>query len=341
MAEQNQTEIVFEYPDDPISELDNDDVEVDTEEKPARVSKPAAEPEDDIDLEIEDDTPPEDRGREPLPKEVVEELEQDDLTDYSERVKQRLGQMKKVWHDERRAKEAAAREREEAIRIAKTIVEENKRLKATLSSGEQAYVTTLRSAIELELANARRDYKEAYDSGETDRIIDAQQRMNDAQLRLTQTQQYIPQHMYNENALQEQEFQLYSNQNRPQAPELSDKDRTWQAKNTWFGKNRQMTSFALGLHEDLVEEGFRPGSDEYYRRVDNAMHKRFPEHFGDATLDEDKPAQRTKPSNVVAPATRSTAPKKVKISRTAAALARKLGITPEQYAREMSKLENR
>jgi hypothetical protein len=341
MAEQNQTEIVFEYPDDPISELDNDGVEVDTEEKPARASKPAAEPEDDIDLEIEDDTPPEDRGREPLPKEVVEELEQDDLTDYSDRVKQRLSQMKKVWHDERRAKESAAREREEAIRVAKAIVEENKRLKATLSSGEQVYVTTLRSAIELELANARRDYKEAYDSGETDRIIDAQQRMNDAQLRLTQTQQYIPQHMYNENALQEQEFQLYSNQNRPQVPELTEKDQTWQAKNRWFGKNRQMTSFALGLHEDLVEEGFRPGSDEYYRRVDNAMHKRFPEQFGDATLDEDKPAQRTKPSNVVAPATRSTAPKKVKISRTAAALARKLGITPEQYAREMSKLENR
>jgi hypothetical protein len=102
-----------------------------------------------------------------------------------------------------------------------------------------------------------------------------------------------------------------------------------------------MTSFALGLHEDLVEEGFRPGSVEYYRRVDSAMQKRFPENFGDATLDEEKPAQRTKPSNVVAPATRSTAPKKVKISRTAAALARKLGITPEQYAKEMSKLENR
>jgi hypothetical protein len=203
-------------------------------------------------------------------------------------------------------------------------------------------VHTLKSAIELELANARRDYKEAYDSGETDRIIDAQQRMNDAQLRLTQTHQYVPQHIYSENALQEQEFQLYSNQqSRPQVPELSELDRTWQAKNKWFGQNRQMTSFALGLHEDLVEEGFRPGTAEYYRRVDNTMQKRFPEHFGDATLDEDKPAQRTRPSNVVAPATRSTAPKKVKITKSAAALARKLGITPEQYAKEMTKLENR
>lgn len=340
MAEQRDGDIVFEYPDDPIDGLEND-VEIDVDEQPVKEAKQAAPKEDDFELEIEDDTPPEDRGREPLPKEVVEELEQDDLTDYSERVKQRLSQMKKVWHDERRAKEAAAREREEAIRVAKTIMEENKRLKASLSTGEQTYVETLKNSLELELANARRDYKEAYDSGEADKIIDAQQRMNDAQLRLAQTQQYVPQHKYDENALQEQENQLYSNQSSPQAPQLSETDRAWQAKNTWFGQNRQMTSFALGLHEDLVEEGFRPGSVEYYRRVDSAMQKRFPEHFGDATLDEEKPAQRTKPSNVVAPATRSTAPKKVKISRTAAALARKLGITPEQYAKEMSKLENR
>lgn len=341
MAEQKDGDIVFEYPDDPISELDSDEVEFDTEEKPAKESKQAAPQEDDIELEIEDDTPPEDRGREPLPKEIVDELEQDELTDYSDRVKQRLSQMKKVWHDERRAKEAAAREREEAVRVAQAILQENKRLKSTLSSGEQVYVHTLKNALELELANARRDYKDAYDSGETDRIVDAQQRMNDAQLRLSQTLQYVPQHIYNENALQEQEFQLYNNQNKRPTVELSETDRSWQAKNTWFGKNRQMTSFALGLHEDLVEEGFRPGTKEYYRRVDNAMQKRFPEAFGDATLDEDKPSQRTKPSTVVAPATRSTAPKKVKLTKSQVAIAKKFGLTPEQYAREITKLENR
>lgn len=342
MAEQRDGDIVFEYPDDPIEGLDNEqEVEIEASEKPAKVEKQAAPVEDDFELEIEDDTPPEDRGREPLPREIVEELEQDELTDYSERVKQRLSQMKKVWHDERRAKEAAAREREEAIRVAQAIMDENKRLKSTLSSGEQVYVHTLKSALELELANARRDYKEAYDSGETDRIIDAQQRMNDAQLRLTQTAQYVPQHNYNENYLQEEQIQLYNRQNRIQAPQISEKDRDWQAKNTWFGKNRQMTSFALGLHEDLVEEGVPPGSDEYYRRVDKTMQKRFPEHFGDATLDEDKPAQRTKPSTVVAPATRSTAPKKVKLTKSQVAIAKKFGLTPEQYAREMTKLENR
>ena len=342
MAEQKDGDIVFEYPDDPIADMDDgQEVDLEVSEKPTKVEKQVAPVEDDIDFEIEDDTPPEDRGREPLPQEIVEELEKDELTDYSERVKQRLSQMKKVWHDERRAKEAAAREREEAIRVAQAIMEENKRLKSTLSSGEQTYVETLKNSIELELANARRDYKEAYDSGDTDKIIDAQQRMNDAQFRLAQTTQYVPRHKYDETSLQEDENTLYSNQSKVQQPQLSDKDREWQAKNTWFGQNRQMTSFALGLHEDLIEEGFRPGSDEYYRRVDSTMQKRFPEHFGDATLDEEKPAQRTKPSTVVAPATRSTAPKKVKLSKSAVAIAKKLGITPEQYAREMTKLENR
>lgn len=333
----NQTEIVFEYPDDAdIPAQDEGKEEVVAEQAPAV----DAAPEDDIEIEVEDDTPPEDRGKQPLPQELVEELEQDPLTDYSDRVKQRLSQMKKVWHDERRAKEAAAREREEAIRFAQQIAEENKRLKSTLSTGEQAYVQTLKHALEYELMNAKRDYREAYDSGETDKIIEAQQRMNDAQMRLSQANQYNLQYMQ-EEALQPQENPVYIQPSKPQAPQVSEKDRNWQAKNDWFGKNRQMTSFALGLHEDLVEDGFVPGSDEYYRRVDNTMQKRFPEYFGTATLDEEKPAQRNKPSNVVAPATRSTAPKKVKLTTSQLALAKKFGLTPEQYAREIKKLETR
>ena len=333
----NQTEIVFEYPDDAdIPAQDEGKEEVVAEQAPAV----DAAPEDDIEIEVEDDTPPEDRGKQPLPQELVEELEQDPLTDYSDRVKQRLSQMKKVWHDERRAKEAAAREREEAIRFAQQIAEENKRLKSTLSTGEQAYVQTLKHALEYELMNAKRDYREAYDSGETDKIIEAQQRMNDAQMRLSQANQYNLQYMQ-EEALQPQENPVYIQPSKPQAPQVSEKDRSWQAKNDWFGKNRQMTSFALGLHEDLVEDGFVPGSDEYYRRVDNTMQKRFPEYFGTATLDEEKPAQRNKPSNVVAPATRSTAPKKVKLTTSQLALAKKFGLTPEQYAREIKKLETR
>jgi len=293
---------------------------------------------DEVEVDIIDDTPPQDRDRTPLPAEVVQELEKDELTDYSERVKTRMSQLKKVWHDERRAKEAADREREEAIRYAQTIIEENNRLKSTLTSGEQSYIEIAKKSAESDLSLAKREYREAYDSGDTDRLIDAQQRMTEAQFKLNQTQNYKPQY---ESALQEQKNEVYIPQERPQAPRPDVKALGWQEKNTWFGQDEEMTSLALGLHEKLVRSGINPTSDDYYRRIDDTMRKRFPEYFGDSTLDEEAPAQRTKPPTVVASASRSTAPKKVHITKSAAQLARKLGVTPEHYAREALKLENK
>jgi hypothetical protein len=338
MAEQKETEIVFEYPDDMEvsgNKLpDEKEVFIQKEKNEVLVETKA----DDIDLEItDDDIPAADRGKEPLPKEKVDELENDNLEDYSERVKQRMAQLKKVWHDERRAKEAADREREEAVKYAKQITDENKKLKSTLSSGEEEYVKAVSSSLEHQLAIAKRDYREAYDSGDTDKIIEAQSKMNDTQMRLSQMQQYKPQY---KNTLQEPEKDVYIQENRPQVPKPDSRALNWQEKNDWFGKDEEMTSLALGVHEKLVRSGIDPTSDEYYRRIDSTMQKRFPEHFGDATLDEDQPAQRTKPSNVVAPATRSTAPKKVRLTKTQVALAKKFGLTPEQYARETLKLEN-
>ena len=332
MADVKDDDIVFEYPDDdeiPGSKLpeekEKNEVKIETKE-------------DDIDLEItEDDIPVADRGKEPLPKEKVEELENDTLEDYSERVKQRMAQLKKVWHDERRAKESADREREEAIKYAKQISDENKKLKTTLSSGEEEYIKAVSSSLEHQLSIAKRDYREAYDSGDTDKIIEAQSKMNDTQMRLSQMQQYKPQY---KNTLQEPEKDVYIQETRPQVPKPDSRALNWQEKNDWFGKDEEMTSLALGAHEKLVRSGIDPTSDEYYRRIDSTMQKRFPENFGDATLDEDQPAQRTKPSTVVAPATRSTAPKKVRLTKTQVALAKKFGITPEQYARETLKLEN-
>lgn len=343
MADVKDGDIVFEYPDDdeiPGSKLP-DEKEVDLSSKEAEpkneVKVEAKVKDNDIDLEIEDDTPPQDKGREPLPKDVVEELEKDTLDDYSERVKQRMAQLKKVWHDERRAKEAADRERQEAIKFAQQIAQENKKLKTTLSSGEESYIQTLKTALENQLSLAKRDYREAYDSGNTEQIIEAQQKMNDAQFRLSQANNYAPQY---KNTLQEPEKDVYIEENRPQAPKPDSRALAWQDKNDWFGKDEEMTSLALGVHEKLVRSGIDPTSDEYYRRIDSTMQKRFPEYFGDATLDEETPAQRTKPSTVVAPATRSTAPKKVRLTKTQVALAKKFGLTPEQYARETLKLEN-
>lgn len=292
----------------------------------------------DIEVDILDDTPPEDRGRTPLPKEVVEELEQDELEDYSERVKQRLGQMKKVWHDERRAKEEAAREREEAIRYAQAIQEENRKLKQTLQTGEQSYIQVYKHAAENQLNLAKRAYREAYDAGDSEKMIEAQQALNEAQYKLNQIETYTPQY---EKALQDEENSVNIQPTRPQEARPDRKALEWRDRNEWFGSDEEMTSTALGLHSKLVRSGIDPTSDEYYRRIDNTMRKRYPEYFGGDSLDEVKPAQRTKPSTVVAPATRSTAPKKVQISKSAQQIAKKLGISPEQYAKEVLKLENR
>jgi hypothetical protein len=321
--------------------LDNEEFEFPDEKEVNIVGKEAdikvEIDQEDIDIDVVDDTPAQDRDRKPLPKEIVEELEKDDLTDYSERVKERMAQLRKVYHDERREKEAAAREREEAIRFAQAIQEENKRLKSSLNTGEQTYVEVAKKAAEHEMALAKRDYREAYDTGDTERIIDAQQRMNESQYKLTQIQNYQPQ--YN-RALQEEENPVYIQPDRPQVPKPDRKALAWQDKNAWFGSDEEMTSLALGLHEKLVRAGTDPTSDDYYTTIDKTMRKRFPEYFGDDSLDEEVPAQR-KPSTVVAPATRSTAPKKVHLSKSALALAKKLGLTPEQYARETIKLENR
>ncbi len=308
------------------------------EKKSKKESKPKQE-ELDFDLEVEDDTPPEDRNRDPLPDEIVDELEKDTLEDYSERVKNRMAQLKKVWHDERRAKEAAAREKNEAIKYAQRIIEENNKLKTTLSTGEEDYLKTLKEKYEIDLAVAKRDYKEAYDSGDSDMIVEAQSKLNEAQFKLSSAQGLKPQYKVDENTLQntQNSGQLTSQNN---VPRPDSKALAWQNKNKWFGQDTEMTSLALGLHEKLVSSGVDPTSDEYYRRIDSTMQKRFPEYFGESDDSlEDKPAQR-KPSNVVAPATRSTAPKKVRLTKTQIALAKKFKLTPEQYARELLKTEN-
>lgn len=313
----------FEFPDE--KEVNEVGTEVPTEDT-------------EIELDIIDDTPEEDRNREPLPKEKVEELEKDDLSDYSERVKKRMAELRKVYHDERREKEAAAREREEALRFAQAIAEENRRLKSTLTSGEKTYIEVAKQAAEQEMALATKEYRDAYESADTDKLIEAQQRMNAAQMKLTQVSNYRPQY---ENTLQTPETSVNIQPERTQVPRPDERALNWQAKNTWFGSDEEMTSLALGLHEKLVRLGISPTSDEYYRRIDDTMRKRFPEQFEDDSLDKDPPSQRPKPSTVVASATRSTAPKKVQLSRSAQTIARKLGITPEQYARELIKLESK
>lgn len=289
-----------------------------------------------IEIEIEDDTPSEDRGKTPMPKPLVEELERDELDAYDDNVKEKLKQMRKVWHDERREKEAAMREQQETLSVAQKLLNENKRIREILSTGEKEYVTTVQNSAQMELDMAKRAYKEAYDAGDSDKLVEAQEAMQNANIKLMQAKNFkMP-------SLQEENFDVQTVQ-EPQPTRRTDpKADAWQERNSWFGTNRGMTAYALGLHEELRDNGVTVGSDEYYGALDKTMRKRFPEAFSTTVVTEDEeqssrePA-RTKPATVVAPATRSTSPQKVKLKTSQLNIIKKLGITPEQYVKEFVK----
>lgn len=300
-----------------------------TEEVKAKVK---AEESSEIEIEIEDDTPPEDRNKTPMPKPLVEELEKDELDSYDDAVKEKLKQMRKVWHDERREKEAALREQQEALAVAQRLVEENKRIKTILTEGEKEYASTIKTNATMELENAKRAYKEAYDAGDADKLVEAQQAMQEANLRLMQAQNFkLP-------ALQEEEIEVKPAPSAQPTAKVDPKLEAWQDRNPWFGSNRSMTAYALGLHEELKENGVAVGSTDYYRALDETMRKRFPEAFADEEEEQSSREQvRSKPATVVAPATRSTAPQKVRLRQSQLNLIKKLGITPEQYVKEFMK----
>ena len=301
------------------------------------ITAPQQEAEETIEVEVVNDTPPEDRNREPLPHEVVKALEDDDLTEYSDKVKKRLSQMKKVWHDERREKEQASREREEALRFATNTFEENKRLKERLGAGERLFIQETTKSATSEVATAKEKLKQAYDSGDSTLIADAQEELTDAKLKLREYQQYRPTLQQPENHVEQQQ------QAQPARQSDDPKALAWRTKNTWFGPDAEMTGSALGLHEKLVRSGVNPNSEEYYRTIDEVMRKRFPENFEGEPTQTTERAEKSTPrraATVVAPATRSTAPRQIKLTATAAALAKKLGLTNEMYAREQMKLES-
>jgi len=294
------------------------------------------EDDDEIEIEIEDDTPEEDRGRQPMPKHIVDELEEDELDSYDVRAQQRLKQMRKVYHDERREKEAAQREHQEAVSVAQRLLTENKRVNQVINNGEKEYVNNIQRIAQQDINIAKRAYKEAFEVGDADGIVEAQEQMQLANLRLVQA------HNMQLGALQTPEYEVQQAQERLQRPvqqvaRPDEKALDWQDRNEWFGKDKEMTSAALGLHAKLVDEGTPVGSKEYYNALDKTMRRRFSEYFGDS---DDRKSSKGRLSNVVAPASRSTASKKIKLTQSQVNLAKKFGLTPEQYAKAALDLEN-
>lgn len=285
-----------------------------------------------IKVEIKDDTPPEDRNRKPM-TEPPEEVTEDELLKYKDvKLRDRLAHLNKGYHEERRAKEAALREREEALVIAQRILHENEQLKGSATNNHKLILEQAKTVAEKELDEAKRKYKAAYESGDGDAVTAAQEDLMSAKLKIERINNFRPKALQPpETAVQQVPV--------PQPPASGavyrdEKAEAWRERNRWFNKDREMTGFAFAVHERLVEEeGVDPRSDTYYERIDARMREKFPEKFQDSGNGGNEKPRR---SSVVAPATRSTAPKKVVLTPSAVNIAKRLGIPLELYAKKVA-----
>jgi len=290
---------------------------------------------DDFEVEVVDDTPEQDRGRKPLDREV-EDPTDDEIESYTQGAQKRIKELTHARHDERRAKEATLREKQELEAFSQRLLEENKKLRQNVNTGSEQYTQMAKTAAEAELDKARRDYKAAQEAFDSDAILAAQEALLDAKMKLESAKNF------RQTPLQDENFDVQTSYQEPQRVQPDEKTLRWQAKNQWFGSNgfEEVTSYALGLHQKLVNSGTDPRSDEYFEQIDARVKSKFPEVFGG---NEDKPRSGDtprKPASVVAPATRSSGKKTVQLTKTQLALAEKFKLTPQQYAAQVARLEN-
>ena len=322
----------------------------DSYEFPDEIEAKKAAAEDKIEIEIEDDTPPEDRGRKPM-KEPVEDPTEEELASYDEKVQARIKKFTRGYHDERRAKEQALREREATEAYARQIIEENKKLQQQLSSGSKVLIEQSQSSAQLELEAAKKKYKEAYEAADVDALAEAQAEIAKATLRMDRASGMKP------IEVEEKEFTPA----QPEQPKLTPRTQRWIDRNSdWWGKDEEMTMAAMGIDKKLQREygADYVGTEEYFKTIDKTMRKRFPEHFEseqsyeddepppkkrtsepvDEDDDDDPPRRATRITSPVAPATRSTPPSRIRLKASEAAQARRLGVPIEEYARQVALL---
>lgn len=280
--------------------------------------------EKEVDIEVVDDTPKADRNRKAStpPEEVTDE----ELEDYSEKVRKRIQHFSKGYHDERRAKEQAHRERQELENYAKTLVDENNKLKGSVEKNQAALLEQAKKNSAIEILASKRAYKRAYEAGDSDKLLDAQEKLTNAKIKADKLADFKAE------PLQESEVPVQIPQQSQTVVDTKASD--WASKNSWFGDDDEMTAYAMGVHSKLVKQGVDTTSDDYYETINSRMRNTFPEEFGENEEPEAKTTKRQ--SNVVAPATRSTAPKKVRLTQTQVAIAKKLGVPLELYAQKVA-----
>jgi uncharacterized protein (UPF0303 family) len=317
--------VEFEFPDEQeekgLEIEDTSAVEIDLSgKKEADDYKEEVEAKEEVEIEVVDDTPKSDRKRKA--SEPPEDVTEEELENYSEKVRKRIQHFSKGYHDERRAKESAERERKELERYAKQLADENKELQAIKSKTQKALLEQTKKEAEKDVNVAKYAYKKAYDAGDAEKVLDAQEKLTDAKMKLGKL---------DDISLQEDETPVQSQQEAAQPDERAS---NWAKENTWFGSDEEMTAYAMGVHNKAVKEGLDPSSDEYYERINSRMRSTFTDYFGEEGQTEQETKKRK--SNVVAPASRSTSPKKVTLTRTQVAIAKKLGVPLELYAKKVA-----
>ena len=289
----------------------------------------------DVEIEVVDDRPVEDQR--PPKQEVADDDIDEEIEGIGERTKKRIDKLKFDYHEERRKAEAAQRVRDEAAQVAKQLHDENQSLKATVSKSEEALLNSLKTKTSTEIEAAKETYKQAYEAGDTNRLLEAQEKLSAAYADKSYVDNYQPQALQPQQPQQQQYAQpQYAQSMQQQQPSIDPAAAEYIRQNPWFERagDEDMTALAYGMHAKLVREGVDPvrDSDTYYARVDEAIKQRFPERF------EDNTASSQRPSTVVAPANRaSTKQRTVQLTKTQVTLAKKLGLTPEQYAAQYAK----
>jgi len=311
------------------------DFEEETVAEAIEPAKTETEKEDDgFEIEVVDDTPEEDKGKPRRAENAEPQVPSDDEVEkYSDGVQKRIKQLKFEFHEERRLKEEAARLQEEALKYAEQIKLENEKLRKTLDEGEDVLVNQAKGRVAAEIDKAKIAYKTAYEAGDPDALIEAQEKLSALQVEKSKYDSYKPQPRKESNPPPQAQYQ----QQTPQPPKPDERALKWAAENEWFEKDPEMTGYAYGLHEKLVKSGIDPRSEEYYNEIDDAVRRVFPDKFDDGpTIEETAPQRQT--GNVVAPAARSgKKPRKVQLTSTQVSLAKRLGLSNEQYAAQLMK----
>ena len=296
-------------------------------------AKTETEQEDDgFEIEVVDDTPEEDKGKPRRAEDAEPQVPSDDEVEkYSEGVQKRIKQLKFEFHEERRRKEEAARLQDEALRYAEQMQEENEHLRKTLEEGEGVLVNQAKGRVTAEIDKAKIAYKTAYESGDPDALIEAQAKLSELQVEKSRYDNYRPQ------PRPEPEPEPLYEQENIEPPKPSEMGMKWAEKNTWFQNDPEMTGYAFGVHEKLIKSGVAPDTEEYYSKIDDAVRRVFPDKFDDGPIIEESAPQR-QTGNVVAPAARSgKKPRKVQLTSTQVSLAKRLGLSNEQYAAQLMK----